>query len=253
MATQPLLDLERTVVDAWPAHETCDQEGWWLRASGGPTHRGNSVATLGALGSTSLDARIERAEAWYRERGRPAMFQVGPCAAPAGLDAALTSRGYARAGEAVFSSALASVVVARSAVEASTWSARVEPAPGDAWLELTARASRFATTHDVLLGFLARLGSRCRYVTVFAGHEPAAVCLGITSERRLGVYAMLTSPSQRRRGAARQALLALAQSGLDAGIPHLYLLVELENVAARALYSRCGFGDVYRYHYRVGR
>jgi ribosomal protein S18 acetylase RimI-like enzyme len=251
MATQPLLDLEQTVLDAWPAVETCDQEGWRLRSSGGPTHRGNSVATFGAHGSTTLEARIDRAEAWYRERERPAMFQLGPCAAPAGLDAALEARGYARTGEAVFSSALASVVVARSAVDASTLSARVEPEPGDVWLELTARASRFASTHDVLLGFLQRLGSRCRYVTVFAGHEPAAVCMGIRSERRMGVYAMLTLPLHRRRGAARRALQALAQSGLEAGIPQLYLLVERENAAARALYSRCGFGDVYGYHYRV--
>lgn len=253
MATHPLLVLEQTVLDAWPAEDTCDQEGWCLRASGGPTHRGNSVATFGAFGSTGLEARVERAEAWYRDRGRPAMFQVGPCAAPAGLDAMLAARGYARDGEALFSSALASVVVARAAVEAATLTARVERAPPDVWLALTARASRFAETHDVLLAFLDRLGSRCRYVTVFAGHEPAAVCLGIASERRLGVYAMLTLPLLRRRGAARKALQALAQSGLDEGIAQLYLLVERENAAARALYARSGFGDVYGYHYRVRR
>ncbi len=246
-----LLELEQTVVDAWPASDACEQQGWRLRSSGGPTHRGNSVATHGALGSTGLEERIERAESWYRQRGRAAMFQVGPCAAPAGLDAALEARGYARAGEAVFSAALASVVVARSAVPGSTLSARLETAPGDTWLELTARASRFAPTHDVLLGFLERLGARCRYVTVFAGSEPAAVCLGVSSERRLGVYAMLTLPSHRRRGAARAALQALAQSALDDGIRQLYLLVERENAAARGLYAQCGFGDVYGYHYRV--
>lgn len=251
MATQALLELEKTVVDAWPAGATREEEGWLLRASGGPTHRGNSVATLGSEGSTRLEARIERAEAWYRDRGRVAMFQVGPCAAPAGLDAALEARGYVLDGEAVFSAALASAVVARGGALDPSLTARIEQAPGDTWLELTARSSRFAATHDVFLGFLARLGARCRYVTVFVEGEAAAVCLGIASERRLGVYAMLTLPSHRRRGAARAALAALAQSALDDGIRQLYLLVERENTAARGLYARSGFGDVYNYHYRV--
>ena len=251
MATQALLELEQTVVDAWPASDACEQEGWLLRASGGPTHRGNSVATLGAPGSTHLEARIERAETWYRDRGRVAMFQVGPCAAPAGLDAALEARGYVRDGEAVFSSALASVVATRGGAIAPSLTARIERAPADTWLELTARSSRFAATHDVFLGFLERLGSRCRYVTVFADGEAVAVCLGIGSERRLGVYAMLTLPAHRRRGAACAALAALAQSALDDGIRQLYLLVERENAPARGLYARSGFGDVYNYHYRV--
>jgi hypothetical protein len=41
-----LLELEDMVVDAWPADEALNLRGWLLRRSGGPTHRGNSVATL---------------------------------------------------------------------------------------------------------------------------------------------------------------------------------------------------------------
>src|SRR5687767_4189672 len=65
---QVLRELETMVVDAWPAAETLERDGWLLRASGGPTHRGNSVATLDATGVIGLDARIDDAEAWYRER-----------------------------------------------------------------------------------------------------------------------------------------------------------------------------------------
>jgi hypothetical protein len=58
---QLLRELEEAVVDAWPAAETADLDGWLLRASGGPSHRGNSVATLEAGSQLELDARIERA------------------------------------------------------------------------------------------------------------------------------------------------------------------------------------------------
>jgi ribosomal protein S18 acetylase RimI-like enzyme len=275
-----LHELETMVVDAWPAADALERDGWLLRASGGPTHRGNSVATLDATGVISLDARIDDAEAWYRQRARPALFQVGPCAAPTGLDAALAARGYVIEGAARLAAAPAKDVIAQTAGAkaaagtglaspganaATTLLASVEPRPNAAWLDIKRTTSRFAGQVDSFLGFIARLGERCRFVTVHAPHgehdprDPsgpasvatvAAVGLGIASGNRLGIYAMLTVPAFRRQGAARAALHALAESALSDGLPELYLLFEPGNTAARELYARSGFRDVYEYHYR---
>src|SRR6188768_1895074 len=103
-------ELERLVVDAWPAAETEDLDGWLLRASGGPTQRGNSVATLDAGSALSLEERIARAEQWYRARERTAIIQIGPTAMPDGLDAALEQRGYRRHGDSVAAVAAPQVV-----------------------------------------------------------------------------------------------------------------------------------------------
>jgi GNAT superfamily N-acetyltransferase len=248
-----LLELERMIVDAWPAAESDDLDGWLLRASGGPTHRGNSIATLEARGSATLDDRIEQAEGWYCARGRTVMFQVGPCASPAGLDSALAARGYVVEGAARFAAAPTSRVLERTAREPSAWggAVRVESSPSQAWLDINASASRFAAAFDVFLGFVARLGPRCRFVSVHA--EPgraAAAGLGIISGSSLGVYAMLTAPPFRRQGAARAALHALAQTALEGGLPEVYLLFDQSNAAAHALYAESGFTKVYDYHYR---
>jgi ribosomal protein S18 acetylase RimI-like enzyme len=248
--TDPLLhELEWTVVGAWPATESVNLDGWLLRASGGPTHRGNSVATLEAGLGLSLTARIEHAEAWYRERDKPPMFQLGPCVTPSELDAVLASRGYRKEGEAVLALAPPALVLQRTPDGFST---RIESKASEAWLRIAARSSRFAATHDVLLGFLDRLGTRCRFITAYsAPGTPAAICIGISSEGRLGLYAMLTLPEQRRRGAARAVLHALAESAISEGTPELYLLVDATNAPARALYARSGFQDIYHYHYRI--
>jgi GNAT superfamily N-acetyltransferase len=281
-----LHELETMVVDAWPGAETAERGGWLLRASGGPTHRGNSVATLQATGAIGLDARIDDAEAWYRQRARPPLFQVGPCAAPTGLDAALAARGYAIEGAARFAAAPARDVIARTAAlagmdgtartgmashAATPLRASVEPRPNAAWLDIKRTTSRFAGQVENFFGFITRLGERCRFVTVYAPHGErdvpdrsgpaavegvatvegvAAVGLGIASGHRLGVYAMLTVPAFRRRGAATAALQALAASALSDGLSELYLLYEAGNGAARELYERSGFRDVYQYHYR---
>ena len=244
-----LYNLEETVVDAWPPAESEDLDGWLLRASGGPTHRGNSVATLQAGTAHELPARIVLAEAFYRARSKVPMFQVGPCAAPQTLDKTLAERGYRIEGQAVAAVATPDEVIARLP---RTLETSIATRPSDAWLELAGRGSRFAQSYDVFAGFLSRLGTRCRFVTARDGRGTAvATCLGISSEDRLGVYAMLTRPEARRKGAGTALLRALAESALAERMRELYLLVETDNAAARALYARAGFVDLYSYHYRV--
>ncbi|HEU4578067.1 MAG TPA: GNAT family N-acetyltransferase [Polyangiaceae bacterium] len=241
-------ELERLVVDAWPAAETEELDGWLLRASGGPTNRGNSVATLAAGSALGLEERIARTEQWYRERGRTAVIQVGPAAAPEGLDAALEQRGYRRHGDSVTAIAAPQVV---SEHTKSVLRASVESSPNPEWIGIVESSSRHASTHEVLRGFLARLGARCRFVTAWVQEQPAAIGLGITSPGRLGVYAMHTVPELRRRGAARAVLHALAGTALAEGQGELYLLVDAQNTGARSLYTHNGFRDVYHYHYRI--
>jgi GNAT superfamily N-acetyltransferase len=255
MSTSMQRELEEAVVESWPATECQALDGWLLRSSGGPTHRGNSAATLGAGTARSLDERLASTEAWYRERGQPPQLQIGPCAAPAELDAVLEQRGYRRTGEAVAMTATAARVLQLARTSLST---RIEAQPGAAWRAIAGGSSRFASSPGVLEGFLARLGERVRCATAWVdtSNEPpesvaAAIGLGIRWGRWLGVYAMHTRPEQRRRGAARALLHALAQHALTQGVADLYLLVDPSNVAARALYAQCGFQDLYGYHYRV--
>jgi GNAT superfamily N-acetyltransferase len=242
--------FERMIVDAWPASEQIDLEGWLLRSSGGPTHRGNSVATLIADASGSLVERIERAEHWYGARRRSPMFQIGPCVAPADLDATLDARGYRKEGKAIVAVAPAALVARTSA--AANGAVEVQPRAGADWLGLAAGASRHASSQDVFLGFLARLGNRCRFALArSASGSPAAVGLGIESGPYLGIYAMFTLPNFRRQGAARSLLRALGEQARAEGRRELYLLVEAGNIAARTLYAQYGFRDFYSYHYRV--
>ncbi|MFT3923811.1 MAG: GNAT family N-acetyltransferase [Myxococcales bacterium] len=246
-----LHELEETVVDAWPAAETEELAGWLLRKSGGPSHRANSVATLDALDDMPLPTRIARVEAWYREHGQLPMFQVGPCASPAGLDAALEERGYLQEGAAAFARTTPAELLERLG-RGQDLECSVSSNAKSAWLQIAVHQSRFASSADVFKGILARLGSRARFALARdAEGEACAAALAIASEDRLGIYAMFTLPHRRRKGAGKGLLRALAQSARADAMRELYLLVELGNVAARGLYQTSGFEDVYQYAYRV--
>jgi len=249
LSKKQLRELEETVVDAWPVPEAEALDGWWLRRSGGPSRRGNSVSTLDAGRSLELDARIAAVEAWYGMRGQPAIFQIGPAVNPPDLDAALERRGYRVEGAALFARAEPADVLRHPALALAT---QVDAKPSAAFREVILGASRFASSYDTLLGVLAALGTRCRFATAFDAHgTPAAACVGIASEDRLGIYAMITRPEARRSGAATALIRALAERATRDGVRELYLLVDRDNDAARPLYAARGFGDVYGYHYRV--
>jgi ribosomal protein S18 acetylase RimI-like enzyme len=244
-------ELEEAIVDAWPAAETADLDGWLLRATGGPSHRANCVATLEAGRELTLAERIDQTEAWYRSRNLPPMFQVGPCAAPPELDEALAGRGYQIEHAAVVAVALPEDLLTTRSKQRH-FEVSVSPSRSEAWNALNLHEGRFAAHSEALLGVLRSLGTRCRYVLARDAHgEPAASCLAITSEDRLGVYNMYTAPHARRSGAARSMLQALAQHARAEQMRELYLMVEIDNVAARALYAQCGFQELYQYHYRV--
>jgi N-acetylglutamate synthase len=239
--------LEETVISAWPAIETADLDGWLLRASGGPTHRGNSVSTLRA-GSMPIHARLEAAEHWYRERQQPIIIQLGPCALPDQLDRELSARGYRIGGSASTFTASARQVSERAT---SPLDSEVTDRATDPWLAISMHGSRFAASQESLFGVLARLGPRCVYVLARDAGEPVAACLGVSSEEYLGVYLMLTLPSHRRRRAASALLRELARAANVRGHRQLYLLCERDNVAANSLYAGAGFEHRYDYHYRV--
>jgi ribosomal protein S18 acetylase RimI-like enzyme len=67
-----------------------------------------------------------------------------------------------------------------------------------------------------------------------------------------GLTAIETDPGHRRRGLARAVTATLAGLAADRGLTGLYLQVERDNSAARALYGGIGFTDHHRYHYRTG-
>ena len=248
MAVDPALvaAVERAALWAWPPRETRHLRGWLLRA-GGPLspRRVNSAQTLVFDDPSRLDAAITEAEAWYAARGLPACFQLTDAAVPAGLDAALADRGYARESESL-------VMLGDPAAAA---------AGDDGTVEILHRPlqSVLAAMADPLWGdpqrreraaLLARIRRPHRYGLVTVGGEPAAGGLVVADGQLAGLFALRTQPPFRRQGLARRLVAACAAWARTQGAERLYLQVEADNAPAIALYAGLGFAAAYRYGYR---
>lgn len=257
-------DLDRLADRGWPALEREELGGWTLRAAAGVTNRANSVLTCGEV--PDVEAAIERAERWYRERGLPAVFQVSPATPPA-LVAALAGRRYcehsrtdilvadrlevvasgAAGGVGATHAAMPSVAVSDTAPSGwlATWWA-VDGRGGDAERDIVAR---ILNAGPALYAWTGSPDAPDSPDAPESHGAPDAVARLALAGDWAGLYAVATLPSARRRGLARALAVALADAAGSRGVRRLWLQVLADNAAAHALYAGLGFRPASHYAY----
>jgi N-acetylglutamate synthase len=253
--------LERVAAEHWRAADTAPLGSWLLRADGGFTGRANSALPLGDPG-LPLARAVDEVAAWYRARGLPPMIVIpGPLAAAAAaetagpgqaadpLDTLLAGRGWrVRSAPAVVMTARSGQVAGPGEGTGAAWSVRFAARPDQAWLARYRYQGMAAPAGAVRLLLSAPWQA---FGSVVAGGETAAVGRVSVAAGWAGITAVDVDPRYRRRGLGTVLTRALAAEGARQGADRVFLQVEEGNSAARALYARCGFAAVHRYHYRV--
>jgi GNAT superfamily N-acetyltransferase len=256
--------LDELAANAMPASTVWHLDGWVLRHTPEvPMRRANSVLTLAAGTTLDLDARLAIAEDLYRAAGRPTRLQVGPTAAPGGLDDALAARGYeVEAPVDVCTAATSTVLAACDEPPKRPGNEPPDGGPGEQTVERhTFPDERWIATWrdcdtsdrpvelygDAYRALLSRVGP-----DLLALATPGiGVALGVRERGWVGVFSMKTHPAHRRRGVARMFLRELARWGEEGGADRMYLQVETDNDVARGLYERAGFTRHHGYWYRT--
>jgi N-acetylglutamate synthase len=226
-------------------------EGWLLRAAGGFTGRANSALAAGDPGMPLADA-IAEVGRWYAARGLPAMVAVPyPTGAPhtSPLDGFLAGRGWpVRSGAATVMTAAPHAVADATADAAAAVRVDLDAEPDEQWLAL------YRYRGQPLPPIARRLLLSApwqRFASAREAGRTIAVGRVAVADGWAGLTAVEVDPGHRRRGLGRAITGALAAAAVQRGAGGLYLQVENDNAAARALYRQAGFADHHGYHYRV--
>jgi len=212
-------EVELRTAGLWARVVTEPLGEWQLRHDpapvGRPRRRATSCLAVGDPGRPVPDALAE-VERFYAERGRPALLAVE---AEGDVERAALEAGWAPLPDGEADLLLGSVAKARRLLGRAP-----EVAPRERW-EIEGPRAR------VLLGDQREAA---------VDGDDWAVAEAAVEGDWLGVHGLLVAPEHRRRGLARQAMAALLEWGAEQGARTLWLHVETDNSAARALYEGLG-------------
>jgi GNAT superfamily N-acetyltransferase len=247
---EQLRRLEGIAFHAWPAETVVEHRGMLLRSTTGrESRRANSAAVYACDPGMTTGEIIDVGERFYRARGQPVLFQIGPTA-PAGIDSLLVERGYSVETPVDIRTASPAAIASRAGTPPPGVRIEVSDQPGPAWIEVEITRGRYAGIASTFLRLMGGLRPRAAFATVHVDRAVAAACLLVLDHDVVVLAAMRTLSEHRRRGAARAILHASARWAAERA-SLMYLQVEEDNAAAIALYSSEGFVRRYGYYYRA--
>lgn len=254
MAENPSADaLFATAAAGWGYAQSSRVDGWHLRAAGGFTHRANSAWPIGPL-ERSLPDAIAEVRSWYLDKRLRPLIQV---VIGSDLDGKLAGLGHTetRARALRQTASVEAVLDKLLSVAPIGVKESFSDAPTDDWL-LLYRSGDLPDAAKQVLGS----GDRVQFATVHDSDsgEPLAIGRAALSAGPdggaptwVGLSAIETSPTARRRGLAKLVIDALLEWAGEHGATDVYLEVTPENEPAVALYKALGFTTHHEYHYRV--
>jgi ribosomal protein S18 acetylase RimI-like enzyme len=238
--------IEEASLNAWPALQQLLIDGWVARFADGYTKRANSVTPLYAAHAGDA-ANIALCEQLYAARGLLPIFRLTSLGVHSALDDQLAQRGYQVLDP---SRVLALALDTPAALPGATIA--LEQLPPDQWLaEHAALAGLKPASVSAHRAILSRLILNHNLVRLREGDQTLACGLAVCEPPLVGLFDIIVSPQQRRRGLGSMLVRALLDWGRERGAKHAYLQVVAANTPALALYQGLGFRELYSYQYRA--
>lgn len=235
--------VEEASINAWPAMQQMLLDGWLLRFAQGFTKRANSVIPLYPGDRPAAD-KVRFCENVYARERLKCIFRLSSIGSHDGLDALLAERGYRHLDP--------TEVMAASLHGGSLPSPRLRLLSSARWLDAYGTLTGMsATARKLHAAILRGIPLPCGYAVIGTADEPLACGLAVLEDDLVGLFDVVTAPSARRRGHARELVSSLLAWAQSQGATVAYLQMVADNHPARGLYQALGFEVLYRYWYRV--
>jgi ribosomal protein S18 acetylase RimI-like enzyme len=236
--------VEEASLNAWPAMQQLILDGWVLRFSKGFTKRANAVVPLYPPMQPATD-KIRYCENLYARERLKAIFRLTSFSNPGELDAELELRGYQHIDP--------TLVLARGLGSAFPADPRFQSVTQANWLAVYAELADLPTTAQALhAALLSGIRTECQFGVLMEAGQPRACGLAVLERELVGLFDIVTATNFRKQGLAEALTTSLLAWAASRGAATAYLQVVEANAAARRLYDRLGFEELYRYWYRVG-
>lgn len=238
--------IEEISLNAWPALETIQYDGWIIRYANGVTKRSNSV---NAIYESKLDLaeKIDFCEKFYRSKAIPVCFKITKIAQPFGLDDELDARGYAHKFDVLIQtmdiSKLTGDIDKNIHLLADT---------NDLWLDHYIKMNGSKPTDKPVYKQIIDNIQFPKCLFTLTLNEFVIGCgLGVVEDKFIGLFDIVIDPQYRNQGFGKLLVENILKWGKSKGADTAYLQVLADNAPAIRLYEKVGFKEAYRYWYRI--
>lgn len=241
-----ILQIEKISMNAWPALETIQYDGWIVRFANGFTKRSNSVNPI-YDSILDIDSKIEYCEKLYRSRNLPVCFKITDIAKPAGIDKTLEAKGYNH--EFDISVQFININKFSKVMDRNV---NIVEFTDDSWIENYIKMNETNSLNIPILKQIIDLIllPKC-LLTLTKGGIPVGCGLGVVSDKHIGLFDIVIDKQYRNQGLGKILIENLLIWGRSIGAEFGYLQVLADNAPANRLYNKIGFKEVYKYWYRI--
>lgn len=237
--------IEEAALNSWPALQQILFDGWVIRFADGYTKRANSITPVYA--SLLPDSeKIPFCERLYQEKRQPPIFRLPSCSPRVQeLDAFLEQKGYHFLDRTLVLSTL--LTPGRNLP-----GAEFQIVSLDEWLPVHSQFSQAHSERQTLhRAILQKITPQTLFALYCEDGVPVACGLGVLENTTFGLFDIVTSADQRKKGYGTRLITGMLAWAEQHGGHQAYLQVLPTNLAACQLYARLGFQELYHYWYRV--
>lgn len=237
--------IEELSMNAWPAIRSVLYDGWIIRMSKGYTKRANSV-NMPYPSLLRLDDKIWHCGNLYAAAGLPAIFKIVDCSEHCGIDKRLESCAYEKQDPT-------SVQICER-LEFSDKPARgivIDPKFNRDWLEGFFECSNIKQDDKgTIRTMLGNITGNIIAVRMEKDGETIGCGYGVIERGFAGLFDIVVKEGRRGNGYGGEIVRSLLSEAKKQGAEKSYLQVVDSNIAAKQLYRKLGFREIYKYWYR---
>lgn len=237
--------LEAVSFRAWPASTVSYEGSWQVRLTAAhPSKRINSVVPLDPSDYGNLDIRFAKAAKRFEDYGRKLTLRQTALMAPQ-IEQYMLENGWVSFGDTcVWTVALSDMDLPED----------ISHLPGhDIGRYIEARFKITGEDTGLRAGYAEILSSIKPNFGLFVKEEsegdPLASIICVQDNDLAGMLNLAVSPNNRRSGYGSEIVTSALRWARISGAKTAWLQVEDDNEAAKALYSKFGFTEAYRYRY----
>lgn len=237
--------IEEAALNSWPALQQMLFDGWVIRFADGYTKRANSI-TPAYISLLPASEKIAFCERLYQEKHLPMIFRLPSCFPHIqDLDVLLAQKGYNFLEHTLV---LSTMLMPGKNLPISGF----QIVSLDEWLPLHSQFSQAHSERQMLhRAILQKIIPQTLFALYCDDGIPVACGLGVLENTTFGLFDIVTSAEQRKKGHGTRLITGMLAWAEQYGGRQAYLQVLQTNHAACQLYAKLGFQELYHYWYRV--